>query len=120
MFFNPECCQYATFTLPWLGQFEWNPLPTGLVGATRSFQKLLEVVICQLTNIVAHINNLFVNMVIHQIMSARVEDHLTWIFILPAQSGMPRIQDQSRRSSAWDVSAEGHCSHPTSTRCGWG
>ena len=33
MFLNPECQKYTAFTLPGLGQFEWNASPAGLIGA---------------------------------------------------------------------------------------
>jgi hypothetical protein len=49
------------FTLPGLGQFEWNASAAGLIGAPRSFQKLLEIIIHQLTNILAHIDDLLVH-----------------------------------------------------------
>ncbi len=58
MFLNPEC---RKFTLPGIGQFEWNTLPAGLIGATRSFQKLMEIVIHQLKNVLTNINDLLVH-----------------------------------------------------------
>ncbi len=61
MFLNPECTKYMAFTLPGIGQFEWNALPAGLIGANGSFQKLLQIVIHQLKNILAHIDNLLVH-----------------------------------------------------------
>jgi hypothetical protein len=51
MFLNPECRKYMAYTLPGIGQFQWNTPPAGLIGATRSFQKLLEIVIHQLKNV---------------------------------------------------------------------
>ncbi len=33
MFLNPECQKYIAFTLPRLGQFQWNASPAGLIGA---------------------------------------------------------------------------------------
>jgi hypothetical protein len=60
MFLNPECRNYTAFTLPGIVQFE-NTLPAGLIGATRSFQKLLGIVIHKLKNALAHIDDLLVH-----------------------------------------------------------
>jgi hypothetical protein len=35
---SPECRKYTDFTIPGVGQFEWNTLPMGLLGAPGSFQ----------------------------------------------------------------------------------
>jgi hypothetical protein len=51
MFLNPECRKYNAFTLPGIGQFKWNASPAGLIGATGSFQRLMEVVVHQLKNV---------------------------------------------------------------------
>jgi hypothetical protein len=61
MFLNPECRKYTAFTLPGIGQFDWNASPAGLVGATGSFQRLMEIVIHQLKNVLAHIDDLLVH-----------------------------------------------------------
>jgi hypothetical protein len=66
MFLNPECRKYMAYTLPGIGQFQWNTPPAGLIGATRSFQKLLEIVIHQLKNVKAHINDLLVHTKNHE------------------------------------------------------
>ena len=72
MMLNPECRKYTAFTLPGLGQFEWNASPAGLLGAPGSFQKLLEIVIHNLKNILAHIDDLLVH----------TKDHLQHLEIL--------------------------------------
>jgi hypothetical protein len=61
MMLNPECRKYTTFTLPGLGQFEWNASLMGLLGAPGSFQRLIEIVIHNLTNILAYIDDLLVH-----------------------------------------------------------
>jgi hypothetical protein len=61
MMLNPECRKYTAFTLPGLGQFEWNTSPMGLLGAPGSFQRLMEIVIHNLTNILAYIDDLLVH-----------------------------------------------------------
>ncbi len=66
MFLNPECRKYTVFTLPGIGQFEWNALPAGLIGATGSFQRLMEIVIHQLKNVPAHNDDLLVHTKDHE------------------------------------------------------
>jgi hypothetical protein len=39
MFLNPECRKYTAFTLLGIGQFKWNALPAGLIGATRAQER---------------------------------------------------------------------------------
>jgi hypothetical protein len=58
--------KYTAFTLPGIGQFKWNVSPAGLIGATGSFQKLMEIVIHQLKNILAHIDDLLVHTKDHE------------------------------------------------------
>jgi hypothetical protein len=57
---SPECRKYTAFTIPEVGQFEWNALLMGLLEAPGSFQRLMEIVINNLTNILAHIDDLLV------------------------------------------------------------
>jgi hypothetical protein len=66
MFLNPECRKYTTFSLPGLGHFEWNASLAGLIGAPGSFQKLLAIVIHKLTNILAHVDDLYVHTKDHE------------------------------------------------------
>ena len=61
MMLNPECRKYTAFTLPGLGQFEWNASPMGLLGAPGSFQRLMEIVIHNLKNVLAYIDDLLVH-----------------------------------------------------------
>jgi hypothetical protein len=60
MMLNPECRKYTAFTLPGLGHFEWNASPMGLLGVPGSFQRLMEIVIHNRTNIRAYIDDLLV------------------------------------------------------------
>ena len=72
MMLNPECRKYTAFTLPGLGQFEWNASPMGLLGAPGSFQRLMEIVILNLKNVLAYIDDLLVH----------TKDHNTHLQIL--------------------------------------
>ena len=61
MMLSPECRKYTAFTIPGVGQFEWNASPMGLLGAPGSFQRLMEIVIHNLSNILAYIDDLLVH-----------------------------------------------------------
>jgi hypothetical protein len=61
MMLSPECWKYTAFMIPRVGQFEWNASPMGLLGAPGSFQRLMEIVIHNLSNILAYIDNLLVH-----------------------------------------------------------
>jgi hypothetical protein len=61
MMLSLECRKYTAFTIPGVRQFEWNASPMGLLGAPGSFQRLMEIVIHNLSNILAYIDNLLVH-----------------------------------------------------------
>jgi hypothetical protein len=61
MLLEPECRKFTAFTLPGVGQFEWNASPMGLLGAPGSFQRLMEIVIHNLKNVIAYIDGLLVH-----------------------------------------------------------
>ena len=65
MMLNPECRKFTAFTLPGLGQFEWNASPMGLLGAPGSFQRLMEIVIYNLKNVLAYIDDLLLHTKTH-------------------------------------------------------
>ena len=124
MFLNPDCRKYTAFTLPGIGQFEWNASPAGLVGATGSFQRLMEIVIHQLKNVLAHIDDLLVHTKDHEqqlrildqlfiAKKTRANNQLARVYVLLAGSRILRIQNQSRRSSARNRSPKGYRRHST-------
>lgn len=66
MLLNPDSQKYTAFTVPGLGTFEWNSSPMGLLGAPGSFQRLMEIVIHNLKNIIAYIDDLLVHTKTHE------------------------------------------------------
>jgi hypothetical protein len=54
MMLSPECRKYTALMIPGVGQFEWNASPMGLLGAPGSFQRIIEIVIHNLSNILAY------------------------------------------------------------------
>jgi hypothetical protein len=77
MFLNPECRKYTAFTLPGIGQFKWNVSPARLIGATGSFQRLMEIVIHQLKKVLAHIDDLLVHTKDHE-QQLKILDHYSF------------------------------------------
>jgi hypothetical protein len=61
MMLSPKCRKYTTFMIPGVGQFEWKALPMGLLRAPGSFQRLMEIIIHNLSNILAYIDDLLVH-----------------------------------------------------------
>jgi hypothetical protein len=72
MILSQECRKYTAFTIPGVSQFEWNASPMGLLGAPGSFQRLMEIIIHNLSNILAYIEDLL----------ALTKDHGTHLEIL--------------------------------------
>ncbi|MGV0994312.1 MAG: reverse transcriptase domain-containing protein, partial [Mycobacterium sp.] len=66
MMLKPESRAFTAFTIPGIGQFEWNASPMGLLGAPGSFQRLMEIVIKNLTNVLAYIDDLLVHTKDHE------------------------------------------------------
>jgi hypothetical protein len=53
MMLSPELQKYTAFMIPEVGQFEWNASPVALLGAPGSFQRVVEIIINNLSNILA-------------------------------------------------------------------
>jgi hypothetical protein len=69
MILHPRAHPYTAFTVPGMGQFQWVTSPMGLLGCPASFQRLMETVVRNISNVIVYIDDLLVH-------SASHEEHL--------------------------------------------
>jgi len=53
--------EYTAFTLPGVGQFEWNTSPMGLTGCPASFARLMDMVMKDLPNVITYIDDILIH-----------------------------------------------------------
>jgi hypothetical protein len=63
MALDPKSRPYTAFTVPGMGQFEWKVL--GLASAPSAFQRLVELVVKGIGNIVVYIDDLIIHSQMH-------------------------------------------------------
>jgi hypothetical protein len=61
MALDPKSRPYTAFTVPGMGQFEWKVVSTGLTSAPSAFQRLVELVVKGLNNVVVYIDDLIIH-----------------------------------------------------------
>ena len=61
MLLEPKSRAATSFTIPSFGQFEWVTSPMGLLGCPASFQRLVELVVRGLENVIVYIDDLLVH-----------------------------------------------------------
>jgi hypothetical protein len=54
------------FTIPSKGQYNWITSPMGLLGCPDSFQRLMEGVLCNISNVIVYIDDLLVHTQTHK------------------------------------------------------
>ena len=56
MALDPKSRPYTAFTVPGMGQFEWKVVSMGLALAPSAFQRLVELVVKGINNVVVYID----------------------------------------------------------------
>jgi len=56
----------TAFTIPGQGQYHWITLPMGLLGCLASFQRLMEGVLRNISNVIVYIDDLLVHTKTHE------------------------------------------------------
>ncbi len=70
MALDPKSRPYTAFTVPGMGQFEWKVVSMGLALAPSAFQRLVELVVKGINNVVVYIDDLIIH-------SKTLEEYLT-------------------------------------------
>jgi hypothetical protein len=85
---HPRARPYTAFTVPGMDQFQWVTSPMGLLGCPASFQRLMETVVHNISNIIVYIDDLLVhsashyehlatlNQVLHRLVSHNIKINL--------------------------------------------
>ncbi len=66
MVLKPECWEYTAFTLYGMGQYEFTTSPMGLLGCPASFQRLMELVMKGIPNVLVCIDDILVHSKTHE------------------------------------------------------
>ncbi len=65
MALDPKSRPYTAFTVPGMGQFEGKVVSMGLASAPSAFQRLVELVVKGIDNIVVYIDDLIIHSQTH-------------------------------------------------------
>jgi len=66
MALDPKSRPYTAFTVPGMGQFEGKVVSMGLASAPSAFQRLVELVVKGIDNIVVYIDDLIIHSQTHK------------------------------------------------------
>jgi transposase InsO family protein len=68
---------YTAFTVPGMGQFEWKVVSMGLASAPGAFQRLIELVMKGLDQVVVYIDDVIIHSATHEEHLQRLDEVLT-------------------------------------------
>jgi hypothetical protein len=62
---DPKPWPYTAFTVPGMGQFKWKVVSMGLASAPSAFQRMVELVVKGIGNVVVYIDDLIIHSKTH-------------------------------------------------------
>ena len=77
MALDPKSRPYTAFTVPGMGQFEWKVVSMGLASAPSAFQRLVELVVKGINNVVVYIDDLIIHSKTHEEHLKRLDEVFT-------------------------------------------
>jgi hypothetical protein len=77
MALGPKSWPYTAFTVPGMGQFEWKVVSMGLALAPSAFQRLVELVVKGINNVVVYIDDLIIHSKTHEEHLKRLDEVFT-------------------------------------------
>ncbi len=69
----------VSFTIPGQGQYQWITSPMGLLGCPASFQRLMEGVLRNISNVIVYIDDLLVHTQTHEDHLKILDQVLQWL-----------------------------------------
>jgi hypothetical protein len=77
MALDPKSRPYTAFTVPGMGQFEWKVVSMGLASAPSAFQRLVELAVKGINNVVVYIDDLIIHSKMHEEHLKRLDNVFT-------------------------------------------
>ncbi len=99
MILHPRARPYTAFTVPGMGQFQWVTSPMGLLGCPASFQRLMETVVHNISNVIVYIDDLLVHSASHDEHLATLNEVLQRLVTHNTKINLPKCVFGSKEVS---------------------